>query len=57
MTAPVAAERRRMQVPKMTFRDKLLDLIAQRKDREAALLDDMLIIHAELEKLIEQETQ
>lgn len=41
----------------MTFRDKLLDLIAQHKDREAALLDDMLIIHAELEKLIEQETQ
>ena len=41
----------------MTFRDKLLDLIAQRKDREAALLDDMLLIHADLDKLIEQDSQ
>ena len=41
----------------MTFRDKLLYLIEQHKEREAALLDAMLIIHAELEKLIEQETQ
>lgn len=41
----------------MTFRDKLLYLIEQHKDREAALLDAMLIIHAELEKLIEQKTQ
>lgn len=41
----------------MTFRDRLLDLIEQSKDREAALLDAMLVIHAELEKLIEQETQ
>ena len=41
----------------MTFRDKLLYLIEQHKDREAALLDAMLIIHADLEKLIEHETQ
>lgn len=41
----------------MTFREKLLDLIAQCKDREAALLDAMLVIHAELEKIIEQEAQ
>ena len=41
----------------MTFRDKLLDLIDQRKDREEALPDAMLVIHAELEKLIEQEAQ
>lgn len=41
----------------MTFREQLLALIEQRKDREAALLDAMLVIHAELEKLIEQETQ
>lgn len=39
----------------MTFRESLLALLDTRKDREAAILDAMLIIHAELEKLLEQE--
>jgi hypothetical protein len=41
----------------MTFRESLLALLDTRKDRESAILGAMLIIHAELEKLLEQEEQ